>query len=532
MKKVLSIMFLGIFLILLFGISNINAQEKTLVFGRASDYIMDPAVVGDTESLYLIFTIYDQLITRDEKGEIKPLLATSWEVSEDYKTYTFYLRKGVKFHDGTPLNAEAVKFSFDRMTNIGKFSSGAWNRIADKNSVEVVDDYTVRIYLIKPYTPWIRGDFSINPAYAIMSPTYVKKHITSDDPYAEKWMAYNECGTGPWKLVSWTKGQKIVFEKNKDYFGGDEGISGRRTPHVDKLIFQVFKDSSTGRLWLEKGDIDLAEKLSSDDLVALEKNPNIKIYEQMPQKIVYLTFDVSKPPFNDENVRKAIAYAVNYQELIDYVERGHAELPRGMISISSACFGYNPERFQYSYDLEKAKEFMAKSRYPDGFTTKLLFSTDRRITFPTGAVYIQSYLKKIGINVLPESLAFPTQLAICSKGDYGIALRDWNSAYLDPEATAGWFYNQPRDNTGWTCCFWDDEKAINNMEVGRALPNTPERYKLYDETDELAISKAIYVPLYQAANLVAARDNIKNFSWDMFSVINFGKIVKDEWVKK
>jgi peptide/nickel transport system substrate-binding protein len=106
MKKVLSIMFVGIFLILLFGISNINAEEKTLVFGRASDYIMDPAVFGDTESLYTIFTVYDQLITRDEKEEIKPLLATSWEVSEDYKTYTFHLRKGVKFHDGTPFNVQ------------------------------------------------------------------------------------------------------------------------------------------------------------------------------------------------------------------------------------------------------------------------------------------------------------------------------------------------------------------------------------------------------------------------------------------
>ena len=524
-KKLLCIMFVGIFLILLFGISNINAQEKTLVFGRASDYIMDPAAVGDTESLYLIFTVYDQLITRDEKGEIKPLLATSWEVSEDCKTYTFHLRKGVKFHDGTPFNAEAVKFSFDRMTNIGKFASGGWNRIADKNSVEVVDDYTVRIHLIKPYTPWIRGDFSINAGYAIMSPTYVKKHITSDDPYAEKWMAYHECGTGPFKLVNWVKGQKIVFEKNKDYFGGDEGISGRRTPRTDKLVFQVFKDSSTGRLWLEKGDIDLAEKLSTSDLIALEKNPNIKIYENIPAKIVYLTFDVSKPPFNDENVRKAMAYAINYQELIDYVERGHAELPRGMIS--RVCFGNNPERFQYSYDLEKAKEFMAKSKYPDGFTTKLLFSPERRVTFPTGAVYIQSYLKKIGINVLPESLAFPTQLDICSKGDYGIALRDWSFYNPDPLNTAGWFYNIRIDDSGWICSFWDNKEAINNMEVARTLPNSPERYKLYDETDELGISKAIYVPLYQAADLVAARDNIKNFFWPACLFIRFDAIEKD-----
>jgi len=524
-KKLLCIVFVGIFLLLLFGTSNISAEEKTLVYGRASDFQIDPAVGAQHESLQTVFGLYDQLLTRDDDLNIKPLLATSWEVSEDYKTYTFYLRKGVKFHDGTPFNAEAVKFTFDRLTNIGKVATGAWMTIADKNSVEVVDEYTVRFNLIKPYPTWFSADLSINMVYSIMSPTYVKEHATSDDPYAEKWMAYHECGTGPFKLVSWTKGQKLVFEKNKDYFGGDEGISGKRTPHVDKLIFQKFKDSSTGRLWLEKGDIDLVKKLSSDDFVALEKNPNIKIHENIPSRIVYLTFDVSKPPFNDENVRKAMAYAINYQELIDYVERGHAELPHGMIS--KVCFGNNPERFQYSYDLEKAKEFMAKSKYPDGFTTKLLFSPDRRVTFPTGAVYIQDYLKKIGINVLPESLAFPTQLDICSKGDYGIALRDWTSFKPDPEESAGWFYNQARDNTGWVCSFWDNKEAINNMDVAKTLPDSPERYKLYDETDELGISKAIYVPLYQAANLVAARDNIKNFIWPSCLFIRFDAIEKD-----
>jgi len=529
-KKLLCIMFVSIFLFLLFGISNISAEEKTLVFGRKSGYIMDPAVVGDTESLNTIFTVYDQLITLDEKGEIKPLLATSWEVSEDCKTYTFHLRKGVKFHDGTPFNAEAVKFSFDRMTNINKVASGAWLRIADKNSVEVVDDYTVIIHLVKSYPPWIRGDLSINTSYSIMSPTYVKKHITSDDPYAEKWMAYHECGTGPWKLVSWTKGEKVVFEKNKDYFGGDEGISGRCTPHADKLVFQIFKDSATGRLWLERGGIDLVIKLSSEDLIALEKNSKIKICENIPAGIAYLTFDVSKPPFNDENVRKAMAYAINYQELIDYVERGHAKLPRGMIT--EGTYGNNPKRFQYSYDLEKAKEFMAKSKYPDGFTTKLLFSLDRRMTFQQEAVYIQSYLKKIGINVLPESVAFATQLEMCSKGDYGIALRDWVPFFPDPTETANWYYNIQMDDSGWTCSFWDNEKAINNMKIAEVIPDSPERYKLYDETDELAISKAIYIPLYQTASLLAFRDNIKNINWDLRLGIRFESILKDEWVQK
>jgi len=522
--RALTVVFAGIFSLLLLGASSASAAEKVLVFGRKSGYLMDPAPACADESIQTIDIVYDTLVTLDNDLAVQPLLATSWEVSEDYKDYTFHLRKGVKFHDGTPFNAEAVRFSFNRLLDVGKVCIGSWMQIADKESIEVVDEYTVKIHLRTPYPALVSADLP-NGVYSIMSPTYVKKHATADDPYAEKWMIDHECGTGPFKLVSWIKDQEVVFEKNEDYFGVDDPASDKRTPRVDKLIFRIFKDSSTARLWLERGDIDFVEKLSPDDFLALEKAAHIRVYKATYPKMVYLTFDVSKPPFSDENVRKAMAYAINYHELIDYVEKGNASMPRGMIP--EGLLGYSPNRFQYDYDLEKAKEFMAKSKHPEGFTTKLLYCLERRGSFRVGAIYIQNYLKEIGINVEPESLALPTMLAKMAKGDYGITLKAWSAGLPDPDEIPGWLYDQPRDDSGWTACYWYDETAIHNMELGRTLPSGPEREKLYSETDDLAMSKAIYVPLYQTMNLLAIRDNIKNFIWKPYVWIRFGTIEKD-----
>ncbi len=515
----ISILVLGGFCFL----SDVDAAEKVLVFGRKSGYLMEPAVACGDEEIETINVVYDTLTTLDNNLKIQPLLATSWEVSDDYKTYTFHLRKGVKFHDGTPFNAEAVKFSFNRLHHIGKTCIGAWESISDLNSIEVIDEYTVRFNLKEPYPAFISADL-VNGVYSVMSPTYVKKHATSDDPYAEKWMVDHECGSGPWKLVEWVKDQKVVFEKNKDYFGGVDPPSDKETPRADKLIFRIYKDSTTARLWLERGDIDFVEKLSPDDFKALEKSQNVIVYKAKYPKVAYLTFDVSKPPYNDINVRKAMAYAIKYPEMIEYVEKGNASPAYGMHP--EGILGFNPKRFSYHYDLAKAKEFMAKSSYPKGFTANLLYSPERRGSFQVGSIYIQNYLKAIGINLKIQPLALATMLDTMAKGDYGITLKVWSAGLPDPDEMGGWFYDQPRDDSGWVACFWDNKEAQKAMRLARTLPSGPEREKLYNDTDEMAMREAIYIPLYQTMNLIAIRNNIKGFVWKPYVWTRFGSIDK------
>lgn len=235
-KKVLCCLS-GVLLLGLIAVGYGKGAADVLVYGQVADIItIDPAVVMDDPSYPLINATHDTLVTLKEEGmDLVPALATSWEVSDDGTTYTFYLRKGVKFHDGTEFDAYAVKFSWDRILLLDQGPAGQYSSFADLESTEVVDKYTFRIKLKHPYPAFLLT--IVAPQYAITSPTYVKAHATSDDPYAMEWMARHECGTGPFKLVEWVEGQRVVLERFEDHWGkspgsgaSSSGLCGIRPP--------------------------------------------------------------------------------------------------------------------------------------------------------------------------------------------------------------------------------------------------------------------------------------------------------------
>jgi len=241
--------------------SQVFAGEKVIIYGRPQVGQMDPSISGKSESVENMSLVYNTLVTLDRNGKVIPDLAESWEISPDYKTYTFHLRKGVKFHDGTTFTAHAVKFTMDRILRANRTTFGNYLKYGNPNSCTIIDDYTIKIDLNKPF-PIFMVDLTI-ASYLIVSPDYVKKHAPADDPDAFKWMSHHACGTGPFKLVEWTEGQRLVFEKFDDYWGGPEG--GKNAAKVDKVIYKVVQDPSTARLMLEKGDVDIVEKLTVDE---------------------------------------------------------------------------------------------------------------------------------------------------------------------------------------------------------------------------------------------------------------------------
>jgi peptide/nickel transport system substrate-binding protein len=478
-----------------------SATEKIFVYARPVSKTIDPAPSCGDEEIQNSFMVYDQLVTLDMDLKVVPAVAKSWEVSSDYKTFTFHLRRDIKFHDGTLLTAEDVKFSFDRLREAGLQCIGAYT--AMQGSAKVIDDYTVQLSLAEPYPNFVKDELE-NGAYSILSSKYVKDHATGEDPWALDWMTTHECGSGPFILEEWTPGDRMIFRKNSAYW--NEG----RMPKLDKVIFRIFKESLTARLWIERGEVDAAEKLTADDFEALIKNSdvNVKTVEPGYPLMIYLTMDVSKPPFNDMLVRKAIAYAINYKELISNVERGnaiaaHGMMPKGMV-------GYNEHPLPYRYEPVLAKQLMALSNHPDGFTTELLYTTERRAEFEQEAVYLQAYLKEIGIAVKPAKVSLATALNTCSKGNYGLSLRKWSAGLPSPDEMGGWFYDQGRDMvTGWIATFWMNDWAMSNMREARQTLDPEKREELYEDTDALSNELAIYVPLYQAGKRYAVRKGVQ-----------------------
>ncbi len=493
-----------------------QAYAKAIVYARPVVGAIDPHANWPGENGQNITLVYQSLVTQDRNANVIPELAESWEASPNYKDFTFHLRKGVKFHDGTPFNAQAVKFSFDRMLKLKLVPYGNYLGYADQNSCEVVDDYTLKIHLIKPLPIFVVDLASL--VYSVVSPSYVKQHATADDPDAQKWMSDHACGTGPFKLVDLKPGEKAVFEKFVEYWGGTKG--GKTTPKVDSIIYQVVKDPSTAALLLEKGDVDIAEKLTIEQFASLEKVKGTKVVNYLTPAIVYLTMDVSKPPFDDLKVRQAISHAINYDEIIDKIERGTGKRLRGIFP--EGIPGYDAKMPLCKFDVAKANELMKTSKYPNGFTTNLIYAQGRKAEFEQVATYMQAYLKKIGIIVNLQQIAFQTQLSMMEKGNYGLSLMRWHVSQPDPDDPAGWLYDSSRgEAVGWNGTHWDDKDVQTKLAKARETADMKERVKLYQEVDQKAVDQAIYTYLYQMATPYAMRDNIKNFWYDTFLFVYF-----------
>ncbi len=272
--------------------------------------------------------------------------------------------------------------------------AGKYKEYADLNSVEVVDDYTIR-FKQTTVTPAVMDYFAGGQKFYVNSPTYITSHMTPDDSLAIKWMNNHECGTGPFELVEWEPDSKYVFKKFAGYWGGTPGA--KPTPKVDKITYKIVKDPTAARMMLEKEDPDIVEKLPADTIDQLMRTPGVKIKAAEKWKNAFVLMNCQRPPFDNLKVRQAISYAINYDEVIKYGEKGRAKRIGG--TMMEGFLGYDPKLFKCSFDPEKAKQLLKEAGYPNGFPATLLYSADRYSGFELGSVMIQSYLKKIGINL-------------------------------------------------------------------------------------------------------------------------------------
>lgn len=515
LKLLLGLLVFFLSVVIIWGNNESLCKEDIFVYARPVSKTIDPVAAAGDEEVQNTYMTYDTLVTLDEELNVIPSLAVSWEISDDHKTFTFKLRKDVHFHDGTPFNAESVKFSFDRLLKSGMQGIGSYSDMANENSVMIIDDYTVEITLDKPYPGFITDELC-NGVYSIVNPNYVKENATADDPLALKWMTSHACGTGPFILTEWIEGERMVFKKNENYWNKD------RMPKVDKVIFRIYSLSSTARMWIERGEVHAVEKLAPEDFNALAANSNVSIVEINNYPIViFLMMDVSKPPFDDVMVRKAIAYAINYEEIIQKIERSkviraHGLMPKGMM-------GYNEHPLPYRYEPELAKQLLAQSTHSNGFTTNLRFTSQRRGSFPEIAVYIQAYLKDIGINIKPWNQSLAALNEAHSQGNYGITLKQWSAGLPSPDEMGGWLYDMERGDGcwGWVGTFWYNDWAMNNMRNARSMENNAEREELYRITDALSNEMAIYIPLFESGKLVAVHKSVKNFVYTPYLFARF-----------
>ncbi len=528
---VIAIMFCGILLAVSFsGCMEPTPEEteKVLIFACAGDADkLDPADVTDGESTARTDSIFEGLVEYKEgSAEIQPCLATSWEISPDGKNMTFNLRQGVKFHDGTDFNADAVVFSFERQYNTSHpyHQYGEWAywgyMFSDIEKVEKIDNYKVRIVLSRPNA-------------AIMTSLAMFTVAIVSPANAEKWEEdafKNPVGTGPFKFVEWVKDDHITVEAFEDYWGG--------VPKLDKVIYRVITDPSARLLAIQAGEIHGMEFPDPASLSTIESNQNLQLLTAPGMNVGYLALncgygyndtnkngmrDSDEPwvktpgyyePFTNKTVRQAINYAIDKNSIVTNLYKGTAIVAKN--GMPPFMLGYNDDIVDYPYDPDMARELLTNAGYPNGFnTTFWVMPVSRPYMFDPTKIgeAIQGYLAAVNINVEIFQIDWSTYLERTQAGEHPMCLLGWTGDNGDPDNFMNVLYgsNQCTLGTAGNVAFYNNTDVQDLLSAALQNYDIDERARLYEEAQEIIHEDAPFVYLAHAnQNLVFAK-NVQGF---------------------
>ena len=507
------------------GSSRLAQDAKTtLIVAVASDIQnLDPTLSsGDVQTQEFLTNVYDWLIDYsvvDQNGTMigdpsnfVGALAEKYEWNADGTKITFTLRDGLKFSNGDPLTAEAVKFTYDRLYDQNGVTPFLMSMAAvpDKDHVKVVDDLTIEITVDTPNT-LLLGNMA-QFGHSILNPNVVKPHMTADDPYADEWLKANTAGTeqGPFRLESWEPGNQWVLVRNENYWG--------EAPKLERIIFKIIPDASSRLAQLQSGAVDMAFDLPLKDIAGLESDPNITVARNTTRFVVFLGMNSNVPPFDNVKVRQAISYAVPYQTILDEVLQGYGQQLTSPIPNGTPY--HTDEFFQYTLDLDKAKALLTEAGFPDGFETTLQIASGVQEAKET-AVWVQQSLAQIGIKVTIQEMPGAAFTSALQKFELGFFFHNnWISINNDPFYHLFWLFRS--DCCNYTQYVNEDVRAAIDANTLNTDAATREQAAM--DIQRTIIDEAPWVFLYQPDKIVAMRSNVKGYvfySADLFTRYKF-----------
>jgi peptide/nickel transport system substrate-binding protein len=456
--------------------------NNVLVVGQVAEpKSLDPQAVTAVNDFRILINLYDGLVRyQDGSLEVEPALATSWDISDDGTVYTFKLRKGVTFHDGTPFNAQAVKFNFDRMLvekhpyhNTGPFPLAFFFKSIKET--RVLDDYTVQFKLDKPYAPLLSN--LAYPTGLIVSPAAVKKH--------KKDFGRNPVGTGPFQFARWESNRLVAVEKNPNYWNG--------APKLDAVVFRPITDANTRVTEILSGGIDLMVEVPPDNVAMFAEDKSFTVYEQVGPHLWFLILNMKEGPFKDKRARQAVNYAINKQALVENVLQGTATVATGPTP-SAFAWAYSDTLKPYPYDPDKAKELLKAAGAEGAEITFYVTEGGSGMLNPIAmGTAIQADLAKVGLKVKIETYEWNTFLGKVNPGLEGKA----------DMAEMAWMTNDPDtlpflalrtdawpDKGGFNSGYYSNKKVDQLLEQARAATDQAKRAELYKQMQKIVYDDA------------------------------------------
>jgi peptide/nickel transport system substrate-binding protein len=501
-----------------------SAETNTLVVAVPSDIQnLDPTLSSaDVVTQELLTNVYDWLIDYKvvnqgghpigSPNQFVGAIAKSFSWNKAHTVVTFHLREGVKFANGDPLNADAVKFTYDRIFKQNGVTAAltAMAAVKSGSAVKVVNPSTVSFDLTKANN-LLFGNMA-QFGHSILDPKVVQPQVTTADPYAHNWLSSNIDGTaqGPFVLESWQHGSQWVLTKNPNYYG--------QKPKVDKVIFKIIPNASSRLALLKSGAVDIAYDLPLKDIKALQSVSSVQVIRYPSRFVVFLGMNSKLKPFDNVKVRQAISYAVPYKTIISQVLQGYGRQLTSPIPFGTPT--HTDKYFVYKTDYPKAKQLLAQAGYPNGFTTTLNVASGVDEGTET-AVWVQQSLRKIGIKVQIQQLPGANFTSRLQKHQLGFFFfNNWISINNDPFYHLFWLFRSD-------CC---DYTNYSNKKVWKAidsnlLSNDPtKRAAAANATQKQIMQDAPWVFLYQPDFVIAMRKNVHGYvyySSDRFTRYKF-----------
>jgi len=485
------------------GLGPAAAQPAgTLLVGLVAEPVnLDPPQVTDLNSGRVARRIVETLVTfPEESTQVVAGLAESWTVSRDGLRYTFKLRKGITFHDGTAFTADAVKFSIDRQTDpehpfnkLGKYPFANYF-FGNVKAVEIVDPSTVEFVLKEPRASFLT--ILTAAAASIVSPTAAKKFGAD--------YALQPVGTGPFKFASWDRGQRVVLERNPSYW--------RHAVKIDRVVYRPIVEDQARLTELLTGSLDLIVGTPPDFVSHLESNPKITLLKQVGAHVWYLGINNQKKPFDDKRVRQALNYAVNKEAIVRDVLKGTGSLSRG--PVLPATWGAEPGLKPYPYDPERARKLLAEAGYPSGFATSLWVpESGSGMQSPVAmSTVIQSNLKAVGVNVALQTMEWGAYLAKLRSKEQELFALSWMAGNEDPDMvmypllhSSQWTPNGPNR------ALYKNARFDELLHQARLVTDQGKRAELYREAQRILVDDAPWIFIDHEIQTAAHGKRVQGF---------------------
>lgn len=498
------------------------AQAQTppgvLIVGQiAEPKALDPAAVTAVNDFRILMNVYDGLVRyKDGTLEVEPALATDWSISEDGTEYTFTLRDGVFFHDGSAFDAEAVVFNFERMLNedhpyhdTGPFPLAFFFSAVE--AVEALSDTQVKFTLNAPYAPFLSN--LAYPTGLIVSPAAVMEHGAD--------FGRNPSGTGPFTFAEWRSNEAVVIEANGDYWGG--------APDLQAVVFRPITDANTRTAEMLAGGIDLMVEVPPVALSEFQGDA-YTVHEQAGPHVWFLILNAKEGPFADKRVRQAANYAVNKSALVDEVLEGTAAVAAGPTPPAFA-WAYNEALEPYPYDPEKAKALLAEAGAEGVELTFYVTEGGSGMLDPVAmGTAIQADLEAVGFDVKIETYEWNTFLGNVNPGLEGKA----------DMAEMAWMTNDPDtlpflalrteawpDKGGFNSGYYSNPKVDDLLEAARVATDQDERARLYKEMQVIVQEDAPWVFVANWKQNAVTSDKVENFSLQPSFFLLLDDVVKN-----